>query len=208
MQLGPKEKNVIVRAALVFVVAVVVPSYLTDEASNYRNTEVSRQQQLQNQRADLQAKLDGIEEQRQLFRRNLESYNRWQERGAITESVDPVGWLNLMRQIRQQRRLSGISYDFGDNITVSPEGAEYTKEGTANINMIPMRVEMPMLHDMDMFMFLEDLASQADELFFPVSCTLDRLEADFSPVVRNNVNAECHVVWVFMQDPDQGKGVL
>ena len=208
MQLGPKEKSVIIKATLMFVIAVVVPSYLTDEASGYRNTEVSRQQRLQNQRADLQAKLDGIEEQRQLFRRNLESYNHWEERGAITESIDPVGWLDIMRQIRQRRRLSGISYDFGDNISLSPDRAEYTKNGTANINMVPMRVSMPMLHDMDMFMFLEDLASQADELFFPVACTLDRLEADFSPVVRNNVNAECHVVWVFMLDPDRGKGVL
>ena len=208
MQLGPKEKNVIVRAAVVFVVAVIVPSYLTDEANLYRNSEVNRQQQLQNQKSDLQAKLDGIEEQRQLFRRNLESYNRWQDRGAITESVDPVAWLDIMKQIRERRRLSGIAYDFGDNISIAPEQTEYTKGGSANINMVPMQVSMPMLHDMDMFMFLEDLASQTDELFFPVSCTLDRLEADFSPVVRNNVSAECQVVWIFMQDPDQGKGVL
>ncbi len=210
MQLGPKEKSVVVKAVAVFVFAVAAPSYLAEEAGAYRQREVQRQTQLRSQHADLQNKLSGIEEQRRLFRRNLTSYNRWQERGLISPNFDPTEWVKTMKAIKEKRRLGAINYDVGDRVKVDTTNSMYTdtEGGSASIHMVPMRVAMPMLHDMDIFMFLEDLASQVDELFFPVSCNITRLQDGFSPVVRENARGECDLVWVFMEDPDQGKGVL
>ena len=202
-QFGILEKTLAVKMAVVTLVAVIVPYYLAGAAVDYLQSQIGKQQSLQAELNDVRAKRRDITTQKRLLDNHLESYQQWLARGVIAENADTTKWRNVMYDIKQKRGLGVINFDFGASKRMPPEESIYTKDSTASIAMLPMRISMPMLHDMDMFMFLGDLSNRAAGVFFPVSCRMTRLEQGFAAVVRDNIKGECEVVWVFMQDPDR-----
>ena len=64
-----------------------------------------------------------------------------------------------------------------------------------------MELSMPMLHDLDMFMFIEELKARVDDQFFPVQCRITRSQAQFALQIRNNFKALV-ILSVAIYDPE------
>lgn len=203
MDIGVRERNLFIKVAIVFVIAVVVPGYLSGWADVYRQEEIARRQSLQTEQRELRAQLSDVAEQTRLYADFQEGYEEWRDRGVVvTETLDTTAWRNIMYDIKQRRGFGVIDFSFGTNQRVPTEESVYTRGSTTNIEVLPMRVAMSMLHDMDIFMFLGDLAERADGVFIPLSCRMTRLEAGFEAVLRDNVRGECDVVWILVYDPE------
>ena len=76
---------------------------------------------------------------------HLESYQQWLARGVIAENADTTKWRNVMYDIKQKRGLGVINFDFGASKRLPPEESIYTKDSTASIAMLPMRISMPLV---------------------------------------------------------------
>ncbi|MGI9338322.1 MAG: hypothetical protein ACR2P4_07435 [Gammaproteobacteria bacterium] len=204
MPIGARERNLLIKIVIVVIITIVTPNYFSDWADVYRREAVSRGQTLQTELREVRTNRKNVTEQRRLYDAYLTSYQLRQDRGVVAGTVDRVGLRNVMYDIKQKRRLGVIDFTFGTSQRVPSEESVFTEGSTANIGILPMHVSMPMLHDMDIFMFLDDLSKRAAGVFVPLSCEMTRLEADFSAALRDNVRGECDVVWVVVDDADGG----
>ena len=59
-----------------------------------------------------------------------------------------------------------------------------------------------MLHDLDIFMFMESLLAKEDNILFPVRCKIGRLHKDFSLEKRPNMVGQCDLAWYWVTDPE------
>lgn len=205
MNIGVRERNLLIKMVIVFIITVVVPGYLSGWADVFRQDEVNRRQSLETEQRDLRAQLSDVAEQTRLYASFQEGYEEWRDRGVVvTETLDTTAWRNVMYDIKQRRGLGVIDFSFGEGQRVPTNASVYTQGSTTNIEILPMRVAMSMLHGMDIFMFLGDLADRADGIFIPLSCRMTRLNPGFEAVLRDNVRGECEVVWVLVYDPEGG----
>lgn len=65
-----------------------------------------------------------------------------------------------------------------------------------------MQINMKMLHDLDMFMFMESLQSRISTFSFPVRCSFELLEPVFAIQNRENFDGSCQINWYSVKDPD------
>ena len=200
-----REKKLAKILAAVAVVALVLPEFASQWSSEYLARESARRNKLESKVADLSERLAGIEDQRQLLRRFIDDYRRWDEMGAL-DPHNLVPRVRAMEGIKDERKLFQIAFNFGEARPLDPEASKFTEGGTASINLMDMRVEMDMLHDLDFLMFMESLDRQSDALFFPTACDLERSSAEFALRQRVNMKAACTVKWMAMTDPERGNG--
>ena len=202
MHIGIRERSII-KVAIVAVIAAFVPYFLAGLAADYWQEEVNRGRSLQTELREVRGNRTGVVEQRRLYDSYLESYELWYGRGVVTEFPDTEPWRNVMYDIKQKRDLGVIDINFGEGRRITSEDLVYTRDSTASMGILPMHVSMPMLHGMDMFMFLGDLESRVDGVFLPLSCEMTRLTTDYVAELRDNLRGDCDVIWVVMQDPER-----
>ncbi|WOV90448.1 MAG: hypothetical protein R1F54_07870 [Candidatus Zeuxoniibacter abyssi] len=204
MQIQEKEKRIISKVFIFFVVFVVIPNLVSNYVTRYSYDGRNVQKKLQREERDLNVQLESIEDARVKFRKNDVSYRQWREKGAVSKDTrqDPVEWIKMMGQIKKDRRLNVVRFKFGNGFTIPAESSAYTKGSTAEINLLEMELSMPMLHDLDMFMFIEELKARVDDQFFPVQCRITRSQAQFALQIRNNFQGSCNFVWVAIYDPE------
>ena len=200
MKFSEKEKKLIILVAIVAAIAVGLPIVGKQYGNEYLNRETNKRNNLQNELEELAQSLANIEERRRLIQTNRENYLQLVELGVVGNQ-NPVPWVNLMKEITTRRALNPLSYDFLDEVTHPPGISELTAGSTVNIASWQMSLALPMLHDLDMFMFLSDLKESTKSLFFPIECFFSRVEDEFELINRVNVNSECQVSWVFVKDP-------
>jgi len=201
MEFSEKEKKLIILVAIVAFMSIGLPIIAGKYANEFNNREVALKRELQTELDDLSKKLATVEDTRQVLQENRENYLKWIESGAVG-AQDPVPWVNLIKDITTKRALNPLSYNFLEEVDHPSESYPLTQDSTVNISSWQMSLELPMLHDMDMFMLLGELKARTESLFFPIECNLSRVEKDFELINRININSECQISWVFVKDPD------
>ena len=203
MQIQAKEKRIISKVFVFFLVFVIAPNVASNYVHQYSSDEQKEHNKLQRDEKNLRFKLEGIGDAREKFRKNDVSYRQWREKGVVSKNIrqDPVEWIKVMGQVKKDRRLNVVQFKFGNSFNVPSERSKYTNGSTAEINILEMELSMPMLHDLDIFMFIEDIQDRIDDYFFPVQCWITRTEAQFALRVRDNFNGSCDFIWVAIYDP-------
>lgn len=198
----PREKTLfkVLLAALIF--ALAAPQYATQWSAEYLEQESQRRENLEARVADLTERLAGIEDQRQLLRRFINDYRKWESSGSLDDH-DLIGWVREMEAIKNERKLFQIAFNFGDERMLSPNISKFTDGSTAAMSLVEMRVEMDMLHDLDFLMFMETLDQRVPALFFPTECELTRETQRFQLQQRVNMKSSCLIKWLAVRDPDR-----
>ena len=197
-----REKSLgkILVAVLIF--AFAAPEYALQWSSEYLQQESRRRENLEAKVADLTERLAGIEDQRQLLRRFINDYRKWESSGSLDEHK-LIDWVRTMDAIKDRRKLFKIAFNFGDQRQLSANASRFTEGGTAAMSLVEMRVEMDMLHDMDFLMFMESLDQGASALFFPTECQVTRETESFALQQRVNLTSDCLIKWLAVSDPDR-----
>ena len=201
MNFSQKEKRLAIIFLAVVLLTAVLPYWGGKYSIDYLNRESNLKSQLQRELQELASDLADIEDRRRVLQGNRENYLQWVQRGVVG-TQDPVPWVNLMKDITIQRSLNPVEYSFSEEVNFAPDDFYLTKDSTVNFSSWEMSMSLPMLHDMDMFMFISDLQKDADSFFFPLQCSFSRLEKEFELINRVNVNSECRLAWLSVKDPD------
>ncbi len=199
-----KEQNYLIFIGGVIVVSLFFPQWAEDYSLNFLSVEKSNTSRLKTEIEELSLNLDGIEDERLVLLANQEDYIKWVKRGVV-QSQDPVIWIKKIKEIREDRKLFPIKFNFEDEFLHQSESSHLTKDSTVFINTLRMNFEMEMLHDLDLFMLITSLrkVTESKSLFFPIECSIDRVENDFKLARRANLKANCDFDWVSVKDPDK-----
>ena len=197
-----REKTLFKVLAAVLIFALAVPEFANQWGSEYLTKESRRRDNLESKVADLTERLAGIEDQRQLLRRFINDYRKWESSGSLDDH-NLINWVRTMESIKNERKLFQIAFNFGDERMLTPNASKFTDGSTAAMSLVEMQVEMEMLHDMDFLMFMESLDQQTSALFFPTECELTRETERFALQQRVNMKSNCLIKWLAVRDPDR-----
>ena len=95
MQIQEKEKRIISKVFIFFVVFVVIPNLVSNYVTRYSYDGRNVQKKLQREERDLNVQLESIEDARVKFRKNDVSYRQWREKGAVSKILAKIRWSGL-----------------------------------------------------------------------------------------------------------------
>lgn len=203
IKLGNKEKRLLTVFGVVFAVALIGPNVLSQYASQYERTKSQEASAAKTRLTEAQNELDGFEDQKKILRRYVDRYNSLVENDEISKP-DVIDVVKKMKAIGIERKLqNATTFNFADEVVVEPEQSMYMKDSNVKIGIHPLNIEMGMLHDLDIFMFMESLGNQVSSRLFPVRCSMSLTELEFSIVERENMQASCEIHWYSVDDPDR-----
>lgn len=199
-----REKTLLVVVAVVFSLTVLAPGFAVQYTTEYIGEQRELKRQIEAKIAELQDRLAGIEDERQAVRANRADYLRWVEAGVVgDQQLRAVGWVKSMKRIVTSRKLFPLAVNFDDAPNLLPAGnSPFTANSSVQVRFWNMHMSMPMLHDMDLLMFFEEMDRRVDSLFFPVECNFNMLHQEFILERRENMSSNCRVVWVSAHDPE------
>lgn len=112
------------------------------------------------------------------------------DRGLVGEE-NRLAWLDAIRRIQEERRLLPISYEVTPQQPVTPDPRVAT--GDYQLHASRMALHMELLHELDLFNFLEDLRTRG---YFTVQdCAIKRLAAG-GQANAAALTADCTLNWV------------
>lgn len=202
INLGENEKKTVMWLIGAFAAVALAPEFLSTSALQYRDGALSEQRGLEKKISQLRQDLDGIEERKDILRRHLSRYQSLADRGIIAPP-DPADLVRHMKIISQERRQEATQFAFRNSILLGADRAKYVADSDVKVSVTPLVLQMGMLHDMDMFMFMQSLGKQVANLSFPVRCTMTRLTEEFEPRQRRNMDGMCEIHWYAVDDPDR-----
>jgi hypothetical protein len=137
------------------------------------------------------------DEEREI-REKLGEYRKLRSRGLIGDE-QRLEWVERIAEIKARRKLFDVKY------AIEPQRpADYPGiGGTGDVEFLvsPMRVDLTLLHEGDLFRFLEDLRGALNSHVLVRSCTMQRLERGTAErVLAPRLRAECAIDLVTIRD--------
>lgn len=116
------------------------------------------------------------------------------DRGLIGEE-NRIEWLDAIRQIQQQRQLLPISYEIAPQQAIKLETRMST--GQYQLRGSRMKLHMELLHEGDLFYFLNDLKERS---FFAVQdCAIKRSAGGLDAPLAPTLAADCTLNWLTLK---------
>lgn len=138
-------------------------------------------------------------EEQELKERTL--FFQQMQNSGMTGEEKRLDWTELLRQIQQDLRLPGMSYEFG------PQKSLEKVSGVAFAYFAsPMRLQLRLLHEGDLINFLARLQKEAKALVLVRSCKLspNPQSSDGRPTAAQ-LAAECELQWVTVRRSTDSK---
>jgi hypothetical protein len=162
-------------------------------------TGVERQEKaLRTERVGMQEKFARATEEEREIREKLVAYNQLVARGIIGDE-QRLDWVDAIAQIKTSRKLFEVKYSIEPQRALDLPGIKATPD--VELLSSRMRLELPLLHEGDLFAFLGDLSRALRSHVLLRSCAIaraDRAAGDrgLSPRLR----AECVLDLVTIRD--------
>ena len=204
MVLQSRERKYIVKIGILIAVFLVAPNYVINSSDEFRRTESLRQNRLAQELASYVDRLARIEDERDLFRRFSDSYERLLDRG-ILNTPDRRSLLETASEIGRDRSFFEIGYRFDEPTEIVADQNRITEGSTIRVRIDRLAMQMEMLHDLDTFIFLEDYQSRINEKLVPTFCRFERKTPGFQVVNRPNFSSECNIDRISIIDPEVAK---
>lgn len=142
-----------------------------------------------------------VDEEDRLISSNLPAYRSLEQSGIIGEE-QRLAWVETLREVSAGLRLPSMRYEILPQKEYQPPITVST--GNLRVYGSPMRVQLGLLHEDDLFRFLDTLGQRALGKFSVDRCTLRRtggtVQADPG---KPNLEAECELLWLTIRQPRQ-----
>jgi hypothetical protein len=205
INLTKKEKELFLRLAILIAVLFGTFKGMEYVGAQYSTTQQQENRKLKSEHADFTARLAAINEEEQLQQQFATSYLEFAKRGVIGDE-ERLNWISQIQEIANKRRLYNLNYSIANRVSHPAVAFAFTEKSTIQIQSTMMKISLPMLHDLDFLMFLEDYAQNVEGTFVPFQCTLSRSNQEpFEVELKENLKADCTLEWLTVADPDQGK---
>jgi hypothetical protein len=143
-----------------------------------------------------------VDDEERLIATHLPQYRALEQQGVIGEE-HRLAWAEALRSVSAKLGLPTMRYEIQPQKEHQYPGAPSL--GRLKLYASPMRLSLGLLHEDDLFRFLDALAAEALGRFSVERCALRRsgpLQADPS---KANLEAECEVLWLTMHQPKDEK---
>ena len=145
-------------------VAVMLTQRLVQKAAG-------EQQAAAAERVSAQSKLDRATDEERDIRDRLVDYRKLLDRGVIGEE-QRLNWVDRIGEIKTARKLFDVRYSIDVREPVDYPGL--AGAGDVELMASPMKLEMSLLHEEDLFRFLDDLRGALSAYVVVKSCSLQR----------------------------------
>lgn len=173
------------------VAVVVLAGHYLDRARLQHRSALTERQAIQN-------KLSRATEEEREIREKLVDYRRLLSRGVIGDE-QRLDWVETIGQIKTDRKLFDIKYQIEPQRALELPGL--TQSAEVEFRVSPLRVEMQLLHEGDLFAFLDDLRRNLKSHVMVRSCSMQRLDrSTVEKSVVPRLRAECTIDLVTIRD--------
>ncbi len=150
----------------------------------------------QTHNAQAQAKLKQVREEESEIKLKAALFSNLAARGVIGEE-QRLDWVELLRDIRNNRRLLDIQYEF------SPQQPLGNGQGPWSFQVSSMRLQLQLLHEEDLLNVLADLRNTAKAQVLVRSCEVSRQPRPpgDSTGLHANLKAQCLLDWITLRGP-------
>lgn len=143
-------------------------------------------------------RLREVNREEEEIRANSEQYRQLVERGIIGPEKR-LDWVELIAEIRKRRRLFDIDYEFSPQSVLAGTSSPYRFSSST------MKFRLPLLHEGDLFNFLEDIQTLAPAQIQARHCTIERIPNANSNLAPH-LTGSCTLQWITIQDERSSGG--
>ena len=113
-----------------------------------------------------------------------------------------LNWIETLREVSDKIQLLSLRYEIGSQIPYTPDYSVNT--GIYRMFSSPMKLNVDLLHVVDLERLFQDLNRQAQGIYNVSSCKLTRrgISVEFKPEVTPNISAECDLKWFNLKRSD------
>ena len=148
-------------------------------------------------RSQNRERLSRISEEEKEVREKLTIYRQLGEAGVLGPERR-LEWADSVARIRKERELADVRYRVDPQKTTKSVAG---KAGPVDFNVSTMRVNLSLLHEGDLFAFLDDLRGSGNAYYSVQKCALSRTAGAPNPAsLAPRVQAECVVDLVTVVD--------
>jgi hypothetical protein len=140
-----------------------------------------------------------VDEEDQLIRQYLPLYRDLEEQGVIGPE-HRLNWTETLRKVGVGLKLPSLRYSIEPQETYTPP---YTlSSGAYQTYASAMQLHMGLLHEMDLFRFLDHLERNALGRFTVDECSFRRQRGEIDlNAATANISAECRLSWITLRKP-------
>lgn len=155
-----------------------------EKAALQRSTADSRKTQIEQRLRQVRTEEQELKERAQIFQQ-LQS-------AGVTGEEKRLDWTEMLRQIQNDMRIPGMSYEFGvQKALENVNGVAYAYFAS------PMRLQLRLLHEEDLLNFLARVKREAKAVVLVRSCRLLLLtNSGEQRAVPAQLSAECELQWI------------
>jgi hypothetical protein len=154
------------------------------------------------ERRAAQEKLSRATSEEREIREKLVDYRKLLDRGVIGDE-QRLDWVDTIGQIKNARRIRDVKYSISPQKAFDLQGAG-PAGGDVEFRVSELKLEMQLLHEEDMLLFLEDLRRQLKTHVMVRSCNMERLDRGNSGIERTGASprlrADCLVDLITIRD--------
>ena len=179
--------------------ALLLCAILAAAGGSYYVVEQNRQtslrmKQAQARQVEMRAKLARAHDDEREIREKINRYQDILSQGR-TESEHRIDWVEVLRHIKETRRLLGLDYEIAPQRLLdekSPVSGGYAFMTST------MKLEMPLLHENDLLGLFADLSQQVRALISVKSCRMERVPPATGQTAT--LQARCELDWITLQE--------
>lgn len=155
-----------------------------ERAALERNTADSSKTQIEQRLRQVRTEEQELKERAQIFQQ--------MQSAGMTGEEKRLDWTEMLRQIQNDMRIPGMSYEFGvQKALENVSGVAYAYFAS------PMRLQLRLLHEEDLLNFLARVRREAKALVLVRSCRLLPLaDPGNGHATPARLSAECELQWI------------
>lgn len=183
------------KSLITFGVSLALCAAMVGASEFFQGAQKKDMDTAQAQRNDARSKLLQAETEKRDVLENQARYMALRERGFIGEEKR-LDRMEQIKQIQQSRNLLPIAYEISAQQSFQADPSVQT--GDLEIRGSKMRLQMSLLHEMDLFNLLDDLKSKG---FYTVqACTIKRIETPMADLKTASLSADCTLYWLTLSE--------
>ncbi len=216
IELTGEERKLAVVAAVFIAVFLGAEYGLRKFSETYTAELRSENRKLNSDFSKIQKQLSEIVDEERQQQQFVEKYLAYDQQGLIktpseagaaeVEQADEeqrLSWLSRLQEIRSDRKLFKLNYDLSPPEVLDPNFSSYTEGSTVAVRTNSMRMALPLLHELDLLMLINDFYDESDNRFVNTSCSIRRLTSGFELGLNQNLEGECELIWLTVFDPEK-----
>ncbi|MGB8054294.1 MAG: hypothetical protein WCF11_11045 [Azonexus sp.] len=175
--------------AVVLIALAVAAGWWTStgarKAQGERDTAATR-------KSEVERRLARVRTEEQEIKARTQQFQQMEQAGIIGQEKR-LDWTELLRDLQQQLRLPGMSYEFGAQIPL-----EITTDTGYAYHSSQLKIQLRLLHEEDLLNFINRLQREAKAMILVRGCKLVRPPAA-NAAGGAQLNAECTMEWVTLR---------